>query len=141
MKIRYYWMNEMWKTGISNISLHFHQTEMSARKNNGKETWTSLTRITLHQRKLNLVWIFGLNFQNVVSNSIYIWLFNSSQTFVQIKTKFFWFQTKKPPDNSALTVYSNVIHTNVDIYFRIYNEQKYFMVGFAPDFVGSSLIL
>ena len=42
---------------------------------------------------------------------------------------------KKPPENSALTVYSNVIHTNVNIYFRIYDEQKYFMMGFALDFV------
>ena len=34
-------------------------------------------------------------------------------------------EVKKPPDNSALTVCTNVIHTNVNIYFRIYNEQKW----------------
>ena len=39
---------------------------------------------------------------------------------------------------------SNEIHAKVDIYlvyFRINEEQKYFMVGFALDFIGSPLIL
>ena len=47
----------------------------------------------------------------------------------------------KPRKNSALTACGNVIHTNVNIYIRINDERKYFMMGFALDFVGSSLIL
>ena len=47
---------------------------------------------------------------------------------------------KKSPKNSALTMCSNVIHTNVNIYFRIYDEQKCFMKGFSLGFVGSSFI-
>ena len=98
---------------------------MSERKNSSKETSTSLTRIAFLQCEVNLMWIIGWNFQNFVFNSISTWLFNSFQTFVQIKTKLLWMEMKKPPDNSALTVCSNVIHTNVNIYFRIYNEQKW----------------
>ena len=48
---------------------------------------------------------------------------------------------KKSPKNSALTVSSKVIHTNVNIYFRINDEPKYFMAGLALDFVGSSFVL
>ena len=53
-------------------------------------------------------------------------------------------EMKKPPDNSALTICTNEIHTKLYIYlvyFRINDEQKYFMVGFALNFVGSPLIL
>ena len=98
---------------------------MSERKNSSKETSTSLTRIAFLQCEVNLMWIMGWNFQNFVFNSISTWLFNSFQTFVQIKTNLVWMEMKKPPENSALTVCSNVIHTNVNIYFRIYNEQKW----------------
>ena len=97
-------------------------------------------RITLHKCEVNLIWIIGWNFQNFVFSSISIWLFNSFQTFVQIKTKLFWMEMKKSPKNSALTMCSNVVHTNVNIYFRIYDEQKCFMKGFSLGFVGSSFI-
>ena len=129
------------KTGISNSNLHFYQTKMSARKNYNKATWISLARIKLHQCEWNLVQIIGLNFWNFVSNHISIWLFVYFQTFMQIKTKFFWLQMKKPSEISALLVYSNVIHRNVNIYLWIYDEQKYFLMVFALYFVGSSLIL
>ena len=69
---------------------------------------------------MNLIWIIGWNFQNIVSNYISIWLFNSFQTLVQIKTKLFWMEMKKSPKNRALTVCSNVIYINVNIYFRIW---------------------
>ena len=97
-------------------------------------------RITLHKCKVNLIWIIGWNFQNSVFSSISIWLFNYFQTFAQIKTKLFWKEMKKSPKNSALTMCCNIIHTNVKIYFRIYDEQKLFMKGFSLGFVGSSFI-
>ena len=53
-------------------------------------------------------------------------------------------EMKKPPDNSALTICTNEIHTKLYIYlvyFRINDEQKYFMVGLDLDFVSSPLIL
>ena len=48
---------------------------------------------------------------------------------------------KKLTKNSALTVCSNVIHKNVNIYFGIHNEQKCFMKGFSLGFVGLPFIL
>ena len=82
----------------------------------------------------------GLNFPNFVSSTISIWLLNSFQPFVQIRTKFSWLEMKKRPVDSALTVRSNVIHSHVNIYFEVSDEQKYFMRGFFLDFDKSSLI-
>ena len=52
-------------------------------------------------------------------------------------------EMKKPPDNSTLTSCSNEIHKTLHLFSLLQNkdEKKYFMVGFALDFVGSSLIL
>ena len=47
---------------------------------------------------------------------------------------------KKSLKNSALTMCSNVIHTNANIYFRIHDEQKCFMKGFSHGFVDSPFI-
>ena len=62
---------------------------MSEQKNNIEETSTSLTHITLRKCENNLILIIAWNFQNFIFGSISIWLFNSFQTFTQIKSKLF----------------------------------------------------
>ena len=62
---------------------------MTEQKNNIEETSTSLTHITLHKCENNLILIIAWNFQNFIFGSISIWLFNSFQTFTQIKSKLF----------------------------------------------------
>ena len=82
-----------------------------------------------------------LDFTNIVSNSISITLFDSFESFMQIKTKLFWLEMKKRLVNSAVTMCNNVMQIDFNNNFRKMMKENGLCRGFILILVSLSLIL